>query len=79
VLFSLAAGVGLARPRAQAAGLRRRRTAAGGCARLLAPAAWRIAVIRDTRVLPTPDTHRALATAGEARAGRRPLDATAVR
>ncbi|MDZ7653666.1 MAG: MFS transporter [Burkholderiaceae bacterium] len=47
---------------------------AGASALLLAAIAWRVAIIRDTRVLPTPPPHNDLATADEALEALRPLD-----
>jgi len=55
-------------------GLRAAMGFAGGSALLLALVAWRTAVIRETRVLPTPAPHNELATADEALEAMRPLD-----
>jgi MFS family permease len=55
-------------------GLRAAMGFAGGSALLLAAIAWRVAIIRNTRVLPTPPPHNDLATADEALEALRPLD-----
>jgi MFS family permease len=55
-------------------GLRAAMGFAGGSALLLAAVAWRVAIIRLTRVLPTPPPHNDLATADEALEALRPLD-----
>jgi MFS family permease len=55
-------------------GLRAAMGFAGGSALLLAAVAWRVAIIRHTRVLPTPPPHNDLATADEALEALRPLD-----
>jgi hypothetical protein len=55
-------------------GLRAAMGFAGGSALLLAAVAWRVAIIRNTRVLPTPPPHNDLATADEALEALRPLD-----
>jgi MFS family permease len=55
-------------------GLRAAMGFAGGSALLLALAAWRVAILRNTRALPTPPPHNDLATADEALEALRPLD-----
>jgi len=56
------------------AGLRAALGFAGGSALLLAFLAWRLTILRSTRVLPTPPPHNDLAVADEALEAARPLD-----
>jgi MFS family permease len=55
-------------------GLRAAMGFAGGSALLLALAAWRLTILRNTRVLPAPAPHSDLAVADEALEALRPLD-----